>query len=145
MNKILLIFSMFIITNISYSEQQVNHAALKGLWTYFHITEDFFTDNKMVGAEQHLTFQDGQNITLTIITKENEYLQNTSYKLRYTLSLRDNVPYLTLFSSESKQVLGAYLRIPYAGSLEMAGDPNFKTKKQLYQRYKNIIIESSSF
>ena len=144
MNKMLLMFSLFMLTNISYSEQQVNHAALQGVWTYFHITTDFFTDDKMVGAEQRLFFQDGQNITLTVLTKENEYLQSTSYKLNYTLSLRDNVPYITLFSTESKQVLGAYLRIPYEGSLEMAGDPSFATKKQLYQRQVNVIEESLS-
>lgn len=144
MNKMLLMFSLFMLTNISYSEQQVNHAALQGVWTYFHITTDFFTEDKMVGAEQRLVFQNGQNITLTILTKENEYLQSTSYKLNYTLSLRDNVPYITLFSTESKEVLGAYLRIPYEGSLELAGDPSFRTKKQLYQRQVNVIEESLS-
>ncbi len=132
MNRIILAIFLFI--NISYAEEQVTYESLQGVWSYFHITSDIFSMDRAVGSEQRLLFQDHENVVVNVIAKEQDYHQNTSYKLRYSLSLRDNVPYLSLFSAESEQVLGAYVRIPYKNSLEMASDPNFTQQKQLYQR-----------
>lgn len=137
----LLVFFLLVFTSKSYAELQITHSALMGVWSYFHITSDFFTTGKLVGSEQRLFFQDNERVVLNILVKENDYHQSTTYQLRYSLSLRDNVPYLTLFSDESQQVLGAYLRMPYKNSLEMASDINFTTQKQLYQR-KDMEMDS---
>ncbi|MGL5956414.1 MAG: hypothetical protein ACRC0X_07435 [Brevinema sp.] len=134
MNRLLPLIMVVFLKNMSYAEQQITYSSLEGVWSYFHITSDFFTTDKLVGTEQRLFFQDKETVVLNVIAKEKDYLQNTSYRLRYSLSLRDNVPYLSLFSSESRQVLGAYLRMPYKNSLEMAADPGFTMQKQLYQR-----------
>ncbi|MGL4677075.1 MAG: hypothetical protein ACRCWI_05355 [Brevinema sp.] len=135
MNRVLLItIGILLFQNVSYTEQQVTYSALEGVWSYFHITSDFFTSDKLIATEQRLFFQDKENVVLNVVAKEKDYLQDTTYRLRYSLSLRDNVPYLSLFSAESTQVLGAYLRMPYKNSLEMAADPGFTMQKQLYQR-----------
>lgn len=134
MFRIFVFLIVLSLSNKSYAEVQVNYASLSGVWAYFHITSDYFTTGKLVASEQKLYFQDNENVVLNVVVKEKEYHQNTTYRLKYSLSLRDNVPYLTLFSTESKKVLGAYLRMPYKNSLEMASDPNFTVQKQLYQR-----------
>lgn len=137
----LLVFLTLIISNRAYAELQITYSALSGVWSYFHITSDYFTTGKLVGSEQRLFFQDNERVVLNIVVKEKDYHQTTTYQLTYSLSLRDNVPYLTLFSEESDQVLGAYIRMPYKNSLEMASDINFETQKQLYQR-KDIDISA---
>lgn len=139
MKKILLFLFLFASSVPLSAQVQITHAALIGVWSYFHITTDTFATNKMIATEQRITFQDGQNAQLTIVAEENEYYQNTAYQLKYALSLKDGIPYLTLFSSESKQVLGGYMRMPYNDSLEMASDPNFRRQKQLYQRKSPVL------
>ncbi len=134
MKKLLLFTTLILNPHALFAQVQVTHGALIGVWSYFYIGADFFAKDMMLATEQRLIFQDGQNVVLEILAKEKEYNQDTSYKLKYSLSLKDNVPYITLFSTESKEVLGAYMRMPLGDSLEMAADPNFKTKKQLYQR-----------
>lgn len=132
MKSIFMLLLMF--TSTIFGEEIVTHASLLGAWSYFHVTKDFFSDDKLLATEQRLLFRDGQNVTLEIVSKEAEFVQNTSYNLKYTLSIRDNTTYLTFFSTESSKVIGAYIRIPLAGALEMASDPNFRTQKQLYKQ-----------
>lgn len=132
--KRIMLFTFFLASSQAFAEQQVTYTALQGIWSFFLITEDSLANKRFIATEQRLFFQDGANANLEVLSKETDFRQVTRYQLKYTLSLKDNVPYLTLFSLESKQVLGAYIRLPLKDSMEMAGDPNFKTHKQLYQR-----------
>ncbi|SFB71740.1 hypothetical protein SAMN02745150_00447 [Brevinema andersonii] len=129
-----LIYLFFLFSAQMHAQEQVTHAVLIGAWSYFYITTDSFAQDKNIATEQRLIFRDGQNVTLNIVAKEQEYFQNTSYELKYALSLRDNVPYLTLFSPESKEILGAYVRMPLDNALELASDPGFTKQSQLYKR-----------
>jgi len=133
MKGILLFFTLILISTTHYA-QYISHSTLIGAWSYFYITTDYFVPDKIIATEQRLIFQDGQNVILRISAKESEFFQDTEYSLKYSLSLRDNIPYLSLFSTESMEVLGAYVRMPLSGALEMASDPNFRTQKQLYKR-----------
>lgn len=142
MKQIVLLTIFVLINKFAYSQQQITHASLIGAWTYFYITTDYFSTDKIIATEQRLIFQDGQNVTLVISAKESEFVQNTTYELKYSLSLRDNVPYLSLFSPESTQVLGAYMRMPLSGALELAADPNFNIQKQLYKRLSPNIVHT---
>lgn len=129
-----LIYLFLLVSLRTHAQVQVTHGALIGAWSYFYVTADTFALDKNIATEQRLIFRDGQNVTLNIVAKEQEYFQNTSYELKYALSLRDNVPYLTLFSPESKEVLGAYIRMPLNSALELASDPGFTRQSQLYKR-----------
>ncbi|MGL4388003.1 MAG: hypothetical protein ACRCTJ_01245 [Brevinema sp.] len=132
--QLLSIFASVFLSISTYADNLVNHASLLGAWSYFHVTKDVFSDQKLLATEQRLIFRDAQNVTLIISAKESEFVHDTIYNLKYTLSLHDNVTYLTLFSTESKKVIGAYVRMPLSGALEMASDPNFIQQKQLYKK-----------
>ncbi|MGL4563092.1 MAG: hypothetical protein ACRCVW_04480 [Brevinema sp.] len=134
MKSVLLLYLFLCMSAVSYANNVLSHASLLGAWSYFHVTADYFSAEKILATEQRLLFRDGQNVTLIISSKESEFIQNTTYNLKYTLSLRDNTTYLTLFSTESEKVIGAYVRMPLAGTLEFATDPNFILQKQLYKR-----------
>ncbi|MGL5255211.1 MAG: hypothetical protein ACRC9L_09500 [Brevinema sp.] len=125
---------LLLIAPFSYAEQQVTHSALVGSWVYFYITHDSFDTSKPVVTEQRLVFIDGQNVTLNISVRDAEYVQSTVYRLKYALSIRENLPYLTLFTPESKEVLGAYLRMPVKNALEISQRPSFGANTQLYRR-----------
>ncbi len=142
--KRLLLIIILLTTNNIYSEETVTYDSLVGVWSYFHIGGDNFAFNKLIGTEQRLFFQDRERVILQVIAKEQDFHQDTSYQLRYSLSLRDNVPYLSLFSDESEQVLGAFVRKPYKNSLEMASDPGFVYQRQLYQR-KDMILNPGNY
>ncbi len=135
----LLAIILFTTTSIAYSEQAISYDSLIGVWSYFHITQDSFSPSKLVGSEQRLIFQDKERVILQVIAKEQDYHQDTTYQLNYSLSLRNNVPYLSLFSAESDRVLGSYLRMPYKNSLEMSSDPSFSKQRHLYQR-KDVVL-----
>ncbi len=136
----ILFLLIFLTAGYSYAEYQVNYNVLQGVWSYFHITPDYFAMDKLVGVEQRLAFQDKERVTLTVVAQEEDYNQDTVYELRYSLSLRDNVPYLSLFSTESTHVMGAYIRMPYQTSIELAADPNFTKERQLYQKKDSDFI-----
>ena len=133
MKHLALIF-LFLIAPLCYAEEQVTHSSLVGSWVYFYITKDSFDSTKAVVTEQRLIFLDGQNVSLTISVRDKEYIQNTVYTLKYALSIRENLPYLTLFTPESKEVLGAYLRMPIKNALEISLRPAFGFDTQLYRR-----------
>ncbi|MGL4366888.1 MAG: hypothetical protein ACRCTQ_01195 [Brevinemataceae bacterium] len=132
--KKLWLLLLLLISNSGFAQIQITHASLVGVWTYFYITQDDFSTDKVIVSQQRLIIRDGQNATLIITARDEEYVQETSYNLKYSLSLHDNTPYLSLFSTESDVVLGAYMRMPVECALEMASDPNFRVQKQLYKR-----------
>lgn len=129
-----ILFFLFSILSVIRSYAQVTHASLIGAWTYFYITSDVFSDDKVVGTEQQLIFRDGANVTLNIVVNEKEIHQATSYQLKYTILLKDGMSYLQLYSTESSRVLGSYVRMLSDDSLEMAADSGFTTQKYLYRR-----------
>ena len=130
----LALITLLLLAPLCYAEEQVTHSSLVGSWVYFYITKDSFDTSKPVVTEQRLIFLDGQNVSLTISVRDKEYIQNTVYSLKYALSIRENLPYLTLFTPESKEVLGAYLRMPIKNALEISLKPAFGFDTQLYRR-----------
>lgn len=138
---------LFLLTAPLRAEEQVTHAALMGSWVYYYISRDSFDTSKNIVTEQRLIFTSGEDVTLNIAVRDTEYIQNTTYTLKYALLLRNNTPYLTLYSPESKEVLGAYLRMPVKNGLELSATMAFQNSgansTQLYRR--NSVIMPGQF
>ncbi|MGL4394189.1 MAG: hypothetical protein ACRCS8_03090 [Brevinema sp.] len=133
------IFSLtFLVFSVSMTQvmaqENVTHASLIGAWSYFHVTKDLFSEQKIVATEQKFIFRDAQNVTMMVSSEESEVIQDTAYQLKYSLTVHDTAMYLTLFTPESQKTIGAYVRMPMPGMLEMAADPNFTSQKQLYKK-----------
>lgn len=139
--------SLLFIGSSLHAEEQITHAALLGSWVYYYISTDSFDSTKSIVTEQRLLFTSGSEVTLNIAVRDSEYIQNTTYTLKYALMLRNNTPYLSMYTPESKEVLGAYLRMPIKNGLELSAVPAFRNdlsnSTQLYRR--NSVIMPGQF